>query len=148
MHKILSETAIELGTNVRLGTTITDLEDDGKRVHVTFSDGTSGDYDVVVGADGVQSKMRVRLFGDGHKPKFTGQGVWRYNVRRPPELNRSSMFLGLEGGKCGYIPLTQDTAYVLLVQKEAGDGRIPDEKLAEIFRAPGLGVTAPEHQGC
>jgi len=135
LHRILSETALELGTKVRLGTTLAEFKDDGSKVHATLSDGTSGDYDVVVGADGVQSNLRVRLFGDGHKPKFTGQGVWRYNVPRPPELKRAEMYLGLEGGKCGHIPLTSDTAYVLLVQKEAGDGRIPEPRLADVFRS-------------
>lgn len=135
LHKALSETALELGTKVRLGTTVSDLVDDGSGATVKFTDGTEGRYDVVIGADGVNSKLRSRLFGEELKPKFTGQGVWRYNVKRPPEMTRASMFLGLEGGKCGYIPLTNDTAYVLLVQKEAGDGRIPQEKLAEIFRA-------------
>src|SRR5215472_19101681 len=36
----------------RLGTSVTCLAQDGHRVSVEFSDGSTGDYDLVVGADG------------------------------------------------------------------------------------------------
>jgi len=39
----------------RLGTSVTFLEQDVRRVLVAFSDGTTGDYDLVVGADGIKS---------------------------------------------------------------------------------------------
>jgi 2-polyprenyl-6-methoxyphenol hydroxylase-like FAD-dependent oxidoreductase len=135
LHKVLSESALEAGTKVRLGTTFTQINDRGESVQVSFTDGTSGDYDLVVGADGCFSKVRSALFGDAHTPAYTGQGVWRYNVARPPQLERAVMVAGLETGKCGFIPLTADTGYILLVQAEPAGVRIPQEQLAESFRA-------------
>jgi len=135
LHKVLTDAVAERGVNVRLGVTFKEVNDRGDRVDVTFTDGTRSDYDLVVGADGAYSKLRAVLYGDAYKPTFTGQGVWRYNVRRPPELSRAVMFAGLDTGKCGFIPLSQDTGYVLLVQAESATERIPQEKLAENFRA-------------
>lgn len=145
LHKVLTEAVAAAAVNVRLGVTFEQIQDRGSRVTVRFTDGTSGDYDMVVGADGAYSKVRSVLYGEKYKPAFTGQGVWRYNVPRPPELTRAVMFAGLPTGKCGFIPLTADTGYVLLVQSESATERIAQEALAESFRArlaPCTGVMA------
>ena len=83
----------------------------------------------------MNSKVREHLFGAEHKPRFTGQGVWRYNVPRPKELTRAQMCIGLPAGKCGFIPLTEEEGYVLLVQAESLQMHIPDDQLAPQFRA-------------
>jgi len=44
----------------RLGLSVTDVDDAG---HARFSDGSTGEYDLVVGADGVHSKVRSLAFG-------------------------------------------------------------------------------------
>lgn len=134
LHRILSEAALQAGTNARLGVTFSDIQQNDDNVTVSFTDGARGEYDLVVGADGVHSKTRRAIFGDEYQPQFTGQGVWRYNVRRPAELDKAVLCVGLEGGKCGAIPLTQDTAYVLLVQAEPGNPHHPEDRLADIFR--------------
>lgn len=134
LHKILSETAVELGTQVRLGVTFTDIQQNENSTMVKFTDETSSEYDLVIGADGIHSKVRSAIFGDELQPKFTGQGVWRYNVRRPAEVDYAFLCVGLEGGKCGFIPLSHDTGYVLLVQAEPGNPHHPEDKLADIFR--------------
>ena len=134
LHQILTEAALGAGTNVRLGVTFTDIQQADDKAIVTFTDGTAGEYDLVVGADGVHSKVRSAIFGDELQPEFTGQGVWRYNVPRPPEINRTFLAVGLEGGKCGFCPLTEETGYVLLVQAEPGNPHHPADQLADIFR--------------
>lgn len=134
LHTILSEAALGAGTNVRLGTSFSQIQQNENSATVTFTDGTSAEYDLVIGADGVHSKVRSLVFGDELQPKFTGQGVWRYNVRRPAELDYAFLCVGLEGGKCGFIPLSPDTGYVLLVQAEPGNPHHPEDKLADIFR--------------
>jgi 2-polyprenyl-6-methoxyphenol hydroxylase-like FAD-dependent oxidoreductase len=125
---------VAAGVKVRLGVTFTELNLSEHTVSVRFTDGTASDYDVVVGADGLYSKVRAALFGESLKPAYTGQGVWRYNVPRPQELTRAMMYMGLDAGKCGFIPLTQDTGYVLLVQAEPKNLRIPQDQLAPEYR--------------
>jgi 2-polyprenyl-6-methoxyphenol hydroxylase-like FAD-dependent oxidoreductase len=134
LHRVLSEAALAAGTNVRLGVTFREIQQNENSATVTFTDGTTGEYDLVIGADGVHSKVRRAIFGDEHQPRFTGQGVWRYNVRQPAAVNYALLCVGLEGGKCGFIPLSEDTGYVLLVQAEPGNPHHPEDKLAEIFR--------------
>jgi 2-polyprenyl-6-methoxyphenol hydroxylase-like FAD-dependent oxidoreductase len=145
LHKVLSDAAFESGARIRTGLTFTTLEQRGDQVDVAFTDGSRGSYDLVVGADGVYSSVRKVLFGERYRPEFTGQGVWRYNVPRPPDLNNSFVAMGLEKGKCGFIPLSQETGYVWLVQEEPGNPRYAQEDLARIYRerlAPCTGVLA------
>jgi 2-polyprenyl-6-methoxyphenol hydroxylase-like FAD-dependent oxidoreductase len=61
---------------VRLGTTVTELHD-GDAADVTFSDGSTGSYDLVVGADGVHSTIRALAFGDT-AAGYVGQACWRF----------------------------------------------------------------------
>ena len=60
--RILYE-AVRDDVNYRFGVRITALDDDGRRVNVTFSDGSSGSYDLVIGADGLHSGARRLVFG-------------------------------------------------------------------------------------
>jgi len=43
--------------------TVTALHDDGERVHVQFASGSERDFDLVVGADGLHSRVRSLAFG-------------------------------------------------------------------------------------
>jgi 2-polyprenyl-6-methoxyphenol hydroxylase-like FAD-dependent oxidoreductase len=49
---------------VRFGTTVSALIQHGSGVDVALSDGSSGSYDLVVGADGIHSHVRRLIFGD------------------------------------------------------------------------------------
>ncbi|WP_404478480.1 FAD-dependent oxidoreductase [Novosphingobium sp. BL-52-GroH] len=133
LHKVLTEAVHETTTDIRLGVTFTEIDQRGDHVHVTFTDGTERDYDVVLGCDGVYSKVRASVFGPQYKPEFTGQGVWRYNVPRPEGLDVAALYSG-DGGKAGFVPLTPDTMYILMVREEKGNPQMPPERLAELFR--------------
>jgi salicylate hydroxylase len=65
------------------------FQDDGKAV-LELADGRRIEGDVVIGADGVHSRLRSHLFGAA-KPHFTGLMAWRGIVamdRLPAELRR------------------------------------------------------------
>jgi 2-polyprenyl-6-methoxyphenol hydroxylase-like FAD-dependent oxidoreductase len=55
--------AVRDDVNYRFGVRVTALEDDGNRVNVTFSDASTGSYDLVIGADGLHSGVRRLVFG-------------------------------------------------------------------------------------
>ncbi len=78
------------GAQVRLGVSVAELRQSESNVAVLFTDGSAREYDFVVGGDGVHSQLRTMLFGDHLQPRFTGEGVWRYNVPRPPEIDSES----------------------------------------------------------
>ncbi|KAI1380456.1 FAD/NAD(P)-binding domain-containing protein [Hypoxylon crocopeplum] len=52
------------GVRYKFGTSVASLTQDEKGVDVTLSDGTTGRYDLVIGADGQWSKTRRIMFGD------------------------------------------------------------------------------------
>ncbi|MEV6349809.1 FAD-dependent monooxygenase [Actinoplanes sp. NPDC051851] len=59
---------------VRYGNAVEAVQDDGS---VVFADGSRGRYDLVVGADGVDSAVRESAF-EGVDPVFLGQICWRF----------------------------------------------------------------------
>ena len=61
LHELLREAA---GTPIRLGTTIESIDIAAGSARVRLSDGSVGDYDLLVGADGIHSSVR-RLVFDG-----------------------------------------------------------------------------------
>lgn len=61
---------------LHLGRRLTALDPSDAGVGLTFADGTTARADIVVGADGVHSRVRAILFGDDD-PVFTGCVAWR-----------------------------------------------------------------------
>ncbi len=133
LHEVLTSKVKELGIPVKLGVTFESFTDNGDSVDVTFTDGSSGTYDLLIAADGNYSAVRKVLWPDA-KPQFTGQGVWRYNVPRPADLEWSDLYIGVENGykgKAGYCPLTPEEMYIFVVTEEPGNPRYAPETLAE-----------------
>lgn len=143
LQKVLADRAHAAGATVRLGVTAERLDDDGKRVRVTFADGSQGDWDVVVGADGLYSQTRRQVFPDAPEPRFVGQSVWRYNLARPPELTSMRVYEGPKG--IGLVPLSRDLMYMYLTTAEPENPRYAREGLAALMRAK-LAGTPPTLQ--
>lgn len=120
LHRILSERTRALGTQVKLGITADSLDRDAHGVAARFTDGTRGRYDLVIGSDGIFSKMRQILFPDAPKPQFTGQACWRLMTARPPEIDRRHFFLG-GPVKCGLTPVSRSEMYLFLLEHVPGN---------------------------
>ena len=134
LHKVLFAASEKAGAIVRLGLTVAEVTQSDTKAAVIFTDRSSGEYDLVVGADGVHSQIRTMLFGEHLRPRFTGEGVWRYNVPRPPDVDYGSIYASPDGPKAGLIPLTRDTAYIFRIGPEPGNPRFPRDELAAIMR--------------
>lgn len=133
LHQILSEAATDSGAVIQFGVTISDLEDGEEGVDVRFTNGESGRYDLVVASDGIYSDTRRRLFGDAHQPQFTGQGVWRYNLPRPADLEWGALFVAPDS-KVGLVPLSPSLMYMLIVTSEPGNPRMEGAHMADEMR--------------
>lgn len=94
LHHVLCSTAQELGARLTTGESIDAFRQHDDAVEVSFSRGGEGRYDLLVGADGIYSRVRGMLYGERYQPRFTGQGVWRYNFPRPPEVDHLMCFMG------------------------------------------------------
>ncbi|HWN22857.1 MAG TPA: FAD-dependent monooxygenase [Gaiellaceae bacterium] len=103
LHDVLRDATAD--APVRLGTEVTACED-VEAPRVAFSDGSRGEYDVVVGADGVHSTIRTVALR-GPPAVYVGQASWRFVAGGYPELagwtvwlgrNRTFLALALGGG--------------------------------------------------
>lgn len=133
VHTVLQDAVAAAGVAVRLGVTIEELDQDDDSVTVAFSDGTRAIYDLVVGADGANSKVRDLVFRCASKPKYTGQAVWRATVSRPAKVEARYSFFGPRN-KAGFNPVSATEMYVYLVQNLPDFVRIPDDRLPEVMR--------------
>jgi 2-polyprenyl-6-methoxyphenol hydroxylase-like FAD-dependent oxidoreductase len=133
LQKVLGDAAIESGATLRLGVTATDIEQDGARVSVKFSDNTDGIFDIVVGADGTYSATRSMVMPEAPLPTFTGQAVWRYNLPRPAGVDALHAYNGPVGA--GLVPISNELMYMYLTTPEPGNPRYSREGLAAGMRS-------------
>ena len=120
LHDILSTRVRQAGIDVRLGVTVETLAQDDGGVDVTLTGGAAERYDLVVGADGIFSKMRDMIFPDAPKPQFTGQGCWRIVADRPAAVDRAEIYFG-GPLKIGMSPISQEQMYVFLLEHVPGN---------------------------
>ncbi|MEP9385179.1 FAD-dependent monooxygenase [Nocardioides cheoyonin] len=113
---ILADSVVAAGVDVRLGTTLTAIEDHGDSVTVTLSDGSTETVDLLVGADGIRSRVRG-MIGIATEPKPVGMGIWRTVAKRPPQMDCSEMYYGGPKYKAGYTPISEDLCYAFLLEE-------------------------------
>ncbi|RSM65534.1 2-polyprenyl-6-methoxyphenol hydroxylase [Actinoplanes sp. ATCC 53533] len=134
LARILAGRAAEAGAEVRFGTTVAELTQDAAGVDTTFSDGSTGRYDVVVGADGIRSWTR-RVLGIGLETRPVGMGIWRASGPRPAGVTRTDLYYG---GPCyiaGYCPTGEDSLYAYIVEgAQDRSGLSPQQQLATMKR--------------
>ena len=127
---ILADRAAEVGVKLRYGTTFTELVQDDAGVDVTFSDGSTGRYDVVIGADGVRSWTR-RALGITLETRSVGMGIWRAFGPRPASVTRTDLYYGGPSYIAGYCPTGEDSLYAYIVEDAQDRSALsPEEQLA------------------
>jgi len=132
LARILSDAVRADGVDVRLGVTFTTIDKDSG--HVTFTDGTARDYDLIVGADGFSSAVRKALYPDAPKPRYVGQAVWRAVVPRPAELTTVSMWMGPKL-KAGVNQVSETESYIFLTEDRPVNDRVPEETFVPALKA-------------
>lgn len=129
LHRIMQDRVRELPIDVRLGLTVTALETAGDGVDVTFSDGTQGHHDLVIGADSVFSGVRDLCFPHMGPARPTGQGCWRISIKRPPEQDMGEFYFGSES-PCGITICGEDAVYLfLLTRHEPREEHMDEDEL-------------------
>lgn len=139
---VLEKSAIEAGARMEHGTTVTELEDLGDRVRVTFNNGEVGEYDVVVAADGAYSKIRQKVFGAEYDATFAGQSCWRYSAPRLPEHDGFWLFRH-QGTAVGAIPTSKDGCYIFVLESSDKPLHMAEDKLDVLLKDRLAEFTAP-----
>lgn len=129
LHDVLFEEAQRIGLKYRMGVSVESIDNQPDVANVTFTDGTTGSYEVVIAADGVSSKVRKLIFGD-YKLNYVGLSVWRYAFKRPANLDTGYIFFNKKH-KIGVIPMTADSCYIFLNSAEGDNPIIPEDQLVE-----------------
>lgn len=143
LAEILENKARSLGTKIRVGVTAAAISDGEAGASVTFTDGTEGVYDLVIGADGIGSKTREWLFPDAPKPQYSGQMSIRW-MAPGPAIVEEGWYIG-EVGRMGFYYLPHGETYVAaVVQLPEGQRLSPQEehalyvRLLDSYTAPAI----------
>jgi 2-polyprenyl-6-methoxyphenol hydroxylase-like FAD-dependent oxidoreductase len=130
LARILLDRAAAAGVKVRFGTTTTELTQDDAGVDATFSDGSTGRYDLVVGADGIRSWTR-RMLGIELETRSVGMGIWRAFGPRPASVTRTDLFYGGPAYIAGYCPTGENSLYAYIVEDAQDRSTLtPEQQLA------------------
>lgn len=114
LHRIMQDAVREQDITVRLGLTVTALETAGDVANVTFSDGGTARFDLVIGADSIFSVVRDLAFPHMGPAVPTGQGCWRISLRKPPEQDMGEFYFGA-AAPCGITICGADAVYLFLL---------------------------------
>jgi 2-polyprenyl-6-methoxyphenol hydroxylase-like FAD-dependent oxidoreductase len=130
LARIMAERATAAGAKLRFGTRVSSLSHDAAGVDVTFSDGSAGRYDLVIGADGIRSATRP-MIGISDQPRPTGMGIFRAFGPRPASVTRTDLYYGGPSYIAGYCPTGENSLYAYIVE-DARDrsGLTPAGRLA------------------
>jgi 2-polyprenyl-6-methoxyphenol hydroxylase-like FAD-dependent oxidoreductase len=132
LARILMDRAVATGVKVRTGTTFAELAQDGTGVTARFTDGSTGRYDLVIGADGIRSVTRQAL-GIDADIQGAGLGAWRAIVPRPASVTHTELYYGGPSYISGYCPINERSVYAYFTEIAQDRMRTaPEEKLAVV----------------
>jgi salicylate hydroxylase len=144
LHNLLIARVKSLKPNaIRLNSRVTGFEESDDRVEVRLSDGSQAAADILVGADGVKSAIRVQIAGAG-SASYTGDAAWRLIVpaeRLPANLMGQVMSVWMGPGRhavCYYLRGGKLLNFVGLVEtddvsEESWTSKYPWETLKADF---------------
>ena len=141
LAEILTNAARAQGATITRGLSAEDVQDVDDGALVTLSDGSERRCDMVVGADGVWSRTRERLFPDGVKPVYAGQISIRWMAPGPP-IEAEHWYMSPVGRLGGYA-LPHGEVYVPAVIDRAETSRLSQDEVRRLFTDLLDSFTAP-----
>lgn len=78
LHQVLAEACAQVGVEMVLNATVAGYRENTelKQVYLLLEDGREFSADLLIGADGIRSKVREQMLGQ-ERPTFMGQVAWR-----------------------------------------------------------------------
>ena len=126
------------GVQVRLGLSVASLDQSPGHVDVTFTDGSAARYDLVVGADGINSQMRA-MIGITTKPEPVGMSIFRVVANRPAEMDCAEVYYGGPRYKAGYSPISPEQCYAYLLDENLDASLVGPRASLSLLRERGAG---------
>lgn len=145
LARILADATRASGADIRLGCTFTRFTQDEQGVDVEFTDGQRRRYDLVIGADGLYSKVREALLPQAPKPVYSGQAVWRAVLPRLPEIETATMWMGPRV-KPGVNPVSKTEMYLFVTEPRPTNDHVDPASFVDRLRGLLEGFGAPALQ--
>jgi salicylate hydroxylase len=101
LHTILYNACVNMNVSIHLGKVFQSYQQTAKNLIIKFNQNDSVEADILVGADGIKSKVQACMLGD-IAPEFTGQVAWRGVVethKLPKQLIKPNANLWVGPGK-------------------------------------------------
>jgi 2-polyprenyl-6-methoxyphenol hydroxylase-like FAD-dependent oxidoreductase len=117
LHHIMQRRLQKLGVSPLLGVEVESVVSGKARSQVRFGNGKVAEYDLIVGADGIYSETRARLFPQTPAPRYAGQLCWRLMTERHPSIERRTFFLGGRA-KVGLNPVSKNQMYMFYLEAQ------------------------------
>lgn len=133
LARILADATRASGADIRLGCTFTRFAQDEQGVDVEFTDGQRRRYDLVIGADGLYSKVREALLPGVARPRYSGQAVWRAVLPRLPEIETATMWMGPRV-KPGVNPVSKTEMYLFVTEPRPSNDHVDPATFVERLR--------------
>jgi 2-polyprenyl-6-methoxyphenol hydroxylase-like FAD-dependent oxidoreductase len=157
LHGVLLRAALERlgGHRIHTGCRLESFRDDGESVIAGFEDRTTNrsletDADALIGADGIHSKVRARLYPEEGAPIWNGIMLWRGALDWPVYGDgRTMMIAGGNDAKFVLYPIHADPARPELrltnwaVMARTADGTQPPPRREDWNRPGELGEVLP-----
>lgn len=110
-------------------------------VKVCFHDGDESQWDFVVAADGVHSRVRRALLpAQACEPRYSGQTCWRLVLEAPDLVPTTTIERWSVGRRVGVVPLSRGGIYVYLVQSARAGTVTGDSHRVEAMQQRFAGV--------
>ncbi|AGB74400.1 MULTISPECIES: FAD-dependent monooxygenase [Rhizobium] len=117
LHHIMQRRLQKIGVAPLLGVEVESIVSGKTRSQVRFGNGKVAEYDLIVGADGIYSETRTRLFPQTSAPRYAGQLCWRLMTERHPSIGRRTFFLGGRA-KVGLNPVSKNQMYMFYLEAQ------------------------------
>lgn len=141
LASILADATRASGARVRLGVTFESIEQTPAGVVVRFTDGSTSTYDLVIGADGLYSKVREVVFPGAPQPRYSGQAVWRAVLPRPAEVQTAMMWMGRV--KPGVNPVSSTEMYMFITEHRPLNQHVDPRDFPRLMRELLADFSAP-----
>lgn len=130
LHAVLRAAAPDVP--VALGTSVDKLEQHAEHVEVRLTDGREERYRLVLGADGLRSRVRELVFGDD-RIRYAGYTCWRLVIDAPVEQVAMREMWG-RGKRFGIAPIGGGRIYCFAVANAPRGRADPPDGRVERFR--------------
>jgi 2-polyprenyl-6-methoxyphenol hydroxylase-like FAD-dependent oxidoreductase len=135
VHGALIERLRSSRTTLRLGSKIASVSQTGDAAQVTFADGSVESFDLIIGADGIHSKVRESIFGTDCLHDY-GWNAWVFWVDGS-DFSRGIVEIPRRGSVCFTYP-TLDRSFMMVAEKSSADLADVPARAAELKKLADL----------